>query len=131
MNQLLRSFGHVTGVRSTFSHTWSCTHHCPFGLHPNPNLALLHTNSLLHVASVARNWLLDKDLRCLHTTLVLAEAEQALDRLDGVLVQNGLVKLVHHRCEALILPQVGEVGVFPDLQCITLNRPKNRIMLMR
>ena len=47
--------------------------------------------------------------------LILAKAEKALNRLDCILVDDRLVKLVHHWCKPLILAKEREVGVFPNL----------------
>lgn len=55
--------------------------------------------------------------------LLLAEAEEVLDSLDSVLVENGLIELVEHGGEALVLAQVSQVLVAADLHTPSVLQP--------
>mmetsp|Transcript_17134 Transcript_17134/g.37249 ORF Transcript_17134/g.37249 Transcript_17134/m.37249 type:complete len:375 (+) Transcript_17134:81-1205(+) len=47
-------------------------------------------------------------------TKCLLLAKQTLENVHGVLVNEGLVELVHQGLEALVVPEVGQVGVAAD-----------------
>jgi hypothetical protein len=59
-----------------------------------------------------------KGLPLVFCLLLLAEAEEVLDGPHCVLVEDGLVKLVEHGRESLILPEECQILVASDLHAL-------------